>query len=158
MYSSALSDYTDLSYMFFPQFFSAPLLSTSLLFSFSHFVFSILFNLMDFPLKREPKRAFCWYWSFYEIGTILFHTSMFRLNRNSSSKTVKTKKKLIQSKEKKTSNYLKRNILWENGIIETIDYAGIFVFVKNRAVSEKSVLDIVHLWSIFLAILDEKFH
>ena len=83
---------------------------------------------------------------------------MFRLNRNSSSKTVKTKKKLIQSKEKKTSNYLKRNILWENGIIETIDYAGIFVFVKNRAVSEKSVLDIVHLWSIFLAILDEKFH
>ena len=48
--------------------------------------------------------------------------------------------------------------MWENGFIETIDYAGFLVFVENRAVSEKSVTDIFHLWLKILAILGEKFH
>ena len=48
--------------------------------------------------------------------------------------------------------------MWENGIMETIGYAGILVFVENRAVSEKSVSDIFHLWSRSLAILDEIIH
>ena len=63
-----------------------------LIYSFFHFRFYILSNLMDFPLKREPKQTFHWYWSFYEIGTIPFHMSMFQLNRNSSSNIVKTNK------------------------------------------------------------------
>ena len=61
-------------------------------------------------------------------------------------------------KREKDFKLPQRNILWENGIVETIDYAWILVFVKNTAVSEKNVTDIFHLWSRFLAILDEKFH
>ena len=45
----------------FLQFSSALLLSTCLFFSFFHFVFSILSNLIDFLLKREPKQTFYWY-------------------------------------------------------------------------------------------------
>ena len=81
--------------------FSALLLSTCLIYSFFYSVFSILSNLMDFPLKREPKQTFYWYWSFYEIGTILFHISMFRLNRNSSSNIVKTNKNEYSQKRKR---------------------------------------------------------
>ena len=66
--------------------------------------------------------------------------------------------KINTVKREKDFKLPQRNVLWENGILETIDYAGILVFVKNRAVSEKSVTDIFHLWSRSLAILDEIIH
>ena len=82
---------------------------------------------------------------------------MLWLDRNSSSNVVKTNKNNTVKREK-DFKLPQRNILWENGIIETIDYAGILVFLKNRAVSEKSITDVIHLWSKILAIVDEKFH
>ena len=70
-------------------------------------------------------------------------------------KNCKNQKKINTVKREKQFKLPQRNILWENGIIKTINYAGILVFVKNRAVSEKSVTEIFHLWSRILAISDE---
>ena len=92
-------------------------------------------KLVQFPLKSQ-----CSDWIGIQVQTLWKPTK---------TNTVKIEKDF---------NLPQRNILWQNGIIETIDYAGILVFHKNRAVSEKSVTDVFHLWSKSLAILEERFH